>query len=401
MTAWVPPLSRPGSRAVLGAGLAVCGALCSLVLLFTVVGQPSSPSPSDSVNTSQVPAAYLPWVLSAGSLCAVITPAVIAAQDQVESGWNPRAVSPAGAEGIAQFLPGTFATWGQDSDGTGNVSPFDAADAIMAQGRYDCSLASLMSALEGAGQVSGDVLSLALASYNAGLNDNPGTAAVRYMVLAHTAHALAEVPAYAARPAEASALTRLATHAHLHAERLHATAERLFLQSGTATAYKDGQADDGARIIAREYNGWSRTYPPVKAALDRKFYTEARQLAGAWDQVRRHALTEGPKQMAGMYQDLADAAYRFATNFPQEMPTSALPGLMQLAVHARKHAVRLEETARQWIDDGYRDLPDKVAATTRKARTSRSQPGLKDRELADERGSAAVGNRKDTREQSR
>jgi cell wall-associated NlpC family hydrolase len=151
---------------VLGAGLAASGALCSLVLLFTVVGQPSSPS--GSVNTSQVPAAYLPWVLSAGALCATITPAVIAAQDQVESDWNPHAVSSAGAEGIAQFLPGTFATWGQDSDGTGDVSPFDPADEIMAQGRYDCSLASLMSALEGAGQVSGDVLSLALAAYNAG-----------------------------------------------------------------------------------------------------------------------------------------------------------------------------------------------------------------------------------------
>ena len=167
MTAWVPALSRPGSRAVLAAGLAVCGALFSLVLLFTVMGQPSAP-PSDSVNTSAVPATYLPWVLNAGALCAVITPAVIAAQDQVESDWNPRAVSPAGAEGIAQFLPGTFATWGQDSDGTGDVSPFNPADEIMAQGRYDCSLASLMSSLEGAGQVSGDVLSLALAAYNAG-----------------------------------------------------------------------------------------------------------------------------------------------------------------------------------------------------------------------------------------
>jgi len=162
MTASVPALSRPASRAVLGAGIAACSAVCSLVLLFTMVGQPSSPS--DSVNTSVVPAAYLPWVLSAGSLCATITPAVIAAQDQVESDWNPRAVSSAGAEGIAQFLPGTFATWGQDSDGTEDVSPFDAADAIMAQGRYDCSLAALMSRV----MPTGDVLSLALASYNAG-----------------------------------------------------------------------------------------------------------------------------------------------------------------------------------------------------------------------------------------
>jgi len=169
MTAHAPALHGPASRAILGAGLAVCGTICSLILLFTVVGQPSSPpSSAGSVNASAVPSAYLPWVLSAGSLCAAITPAVIAAQDQVESDWSPKEVSSAGAEGIAQFLPGTFTTWGQDSDGTGDVSPFDPADAIMAQGRYDCSLAALMSQLVAAGSVSGDVLTLALAAYNAG-----------------------------------------------------------------------------------------------------------------------------------------------------------------------------------------------------------------------------------------
>ena len=69
---------------------------------------PASPT---ALNTSAVPHQYLTWVLRAGSMCTTITPAIISAQDQVESGWNP----PAGAEGIAQFLPGTFATWGRDA----------------------------------------------------------------------------------------------------------------------------------------------------------------------------------------------------------------------------------------------------------------------------------------------
>jgi cell wall-associated NlpC family hydrolase len=158
---------RIASRAVLGFAAAVL----ALILLIAAVGgqQPStSGTESAAVNTAGIPAAYVPWVLAAGSVCAVITPAVIAAQDQVESGWQPHAVSPAGAEGIAQFLPSTFATWGQNSDGTGNVSPFNPADAIMAQGRYDCSLAALASRLLASGSVSGSVLSLALASYNAG-----------------------------------------------------------------------------------------------------------------------------------------------------------------------------------------------------------------------------------------
>jgi cell wall-associated NlpC family hydrolase len=169
MTAHVPALHGRASRVALGVVLAAGGAICSLILLFTVVGQQSAPvGAAGSLNTSAVPAAYLPWVLSAGSLCATITPAVVAAQDQVESGWNPRAVSTAGAEGIAQFLPGTFASWGKNDDGTGDVSPFNPADAIMAQGRYDCSLAALMSRLAASGSVSGDVLALALAGYNAG-----------------------------------------------------------------------------------------------------------------------------------------------------------------------------------------------------------------------------------------
>lgn len=135
------------------------------------------------VNTTQIPAAYVRWVLAAGSICPAITPAVIAAQDQAESGWNPTAVSPAGAEGIAQFLPSTFPDWGRDDDRTGNVSPFNPADEIMAQGRYDCSLASLMSRLAASGRVSGSVVDLALASYNAG----PGAVEIAHGVPADAA----------------------------------------------------------------------------------------------------------------------------------------------------------------------------------------------------------------------
>jgi cell wall-associated NlpC family hydrolase len=130
--------------------------------------QPWDLPPAAVLNTSAVPSQYLTWVLRAGSMCTAITPAIIAAQDQTESGWNPRAVSPAGAEGIAQFLPGTFTTWGRNDDGTGNVSPFNPADAIMAQSRYDCSLAALAQQLIDRGAATGTATDLALAAYNAG-----------------------------------------------------------------------------------------------------------------------------------------------------------------------------------------------------------------------------------------
>jgi len=81
------------------------------------------------------------WNVSAG---------LLAAQLMAESNFNPFAISPAGAQGIAQFMPGTAASYGLRD-------PFDAPAAIDAQ-------AHLMSdLLREFGSVS-----LALAAYNAG-----------------------------------------------------------------------------------------------------------------------------------------------------------------------------------------------------------------------------------------
>ena len=79
-----------------------------------------------------------------------VSAALLAAQIMAESNFNPIAVSPAGAQGIAQFMPGTAA-------GYGLHDPFDAPAAIDAQ-------AHLMSdLLKQFGQIP-----LALAAYNAG-----------------------------------------------------------------------------------------------------------------------------------------------------------------------------------------------------------------------------------------
>jgi cell wall-associated NlpC family hydrolase len=154
----------------------VAGAtLLSLVVGITVVGGAASTSAGDpgtalltgALAPGAVPdPALLPWVIKAGSLCPAITPALIAAQIQVESGWNAQDLSPAGAQGIAQFMPGTFPSYAADDDGTGNVSPFNPADAIVGASRYDCALVAGMRALaESSGT---PALSLALAGYNAG-----------------------------------------------------------------------------------------------------------------------------------------------------------------------------------------------------------------------------------------
>ena len=79
-----------------------------------------------------------------------VPPVVLASLLKAESDFNPRAVSSAGAQGIAQFMPAT-------ARGMGLRDPFDADTAIMAAGRL------LGMELRAFGSIP-----LALAAYNAG-----------------------------------------------------------------------------------------------------------------------------------------------------------------------------------------------------------------------------------------
>jgi hypothetical protein len=98
---------------------------------------------------SFVPARFAPVIVRAAQRWSV-SAHLLAAQLYAESNFNPFARSPAGAEGIAQFMPGTAAAMGLED-------PFDAQAAIDAQ-------AHLMRDLLGRfGSVP-----LALAAYNAG-----------------------------------------------------------------------------------------------------------------------------------------------------------------------------------------------------------------------------------------
>jgi hypothetical protein len=98
---------------------------------------------------SFVPARFAPLIIRAAQRFGV-SAQLLAAQLYAESNFNPFARSPAGAEGIAQFMPGT-------AEAIGLLDPFDPTAAIDAQ-------AHLMRDLLGRfGSVP-----LALAAYNAG-----------------------------------------------------------------------------------------------------------------------------------------------------------------------------------------------------------------------------------------
>lgn len=120
-------------------------------------------------GVANVPGEYQGVVLKAGSICPEITPPLIAAQIEAESGWNPKAGSHAGAQGITQFMPATWASVGKDGDGDGKADILDPQDAIYSQGVYMCSLASEVKERISSGKLKGDVAQLALAAYNAGM----------------------------------------------------------------------------------------------------------------------------------------------------------------------------------------------------------------------------------------
>ena len=66
---------------------------------------------------------------------------LLAAQLYQESHFNPDAVNrKSGAQGMGQFLPGTWALYGVDADGDGKADPFTPADAIASAASYDCAL---------------------------------------------------------------------------------------------------------------------------------------------------------------------------------------------------------------------------------------------------------------------
>lgn len=114
---------------------------------------------SEDFDASPVPGGWGANVASA-SKASGVPASILAAQLEAESNWNPRATSPVGARGIAQFMPGTWDTYGAGAD------PFDPAAGIAAQGRY---MGALRLDMEGISKSSGkNAVELALAAYNAG-----------------------------------------------------------------------------------------------------------------------------------------------------------------------------------------------------------------------------------------
>jgi cell wall-associated NlpC family hydrolase len=167
--------SDDAKRSALMVVLVVVGVPVLIVVLLVVVlaggGQPPPCGPGAGsspglgpLSANGIPAALVPVIAQAGTACPEFPAPIIAAELQQESGFNANAVSPSGAQGIAQFMPDTWPSYGVGS-------PFDPTAAIPAQAKYLCEMAGQIRAADANGLIhlTVSVTEAALFGYNAGL----------------------------------------------------------------------------------------------------------------------------------------------------------------------------------------------------------------------------------------
>lgn len=111
-----------------------------------------------------VPPAYRSVIIEAAERCPAVPPEVLAAQLASESSWDPTVTSPAGAQGLAQFMPPVWEQYAVDGDGDGDRDVWDPVDAIHSAAELNCVNRTLVA------DVPGDQLTNILAAYNAGFN---------------------------------------------------------------------------------------------------------------------------------------------------------------------------------------------------------------------------------------
>ncbi len=121
---------------------------------------------NSTLNEGAVPDWALEPLRAAAGTCPEITGPILAAQLETESHWDRNEHNDdSGADGLAQFMPLTWSEFGTDGDGDGRADTRNPADAIKSQAKYMCHLVEFCKKTPG---LKGELLDLALASYNAG-----------------------------------------------------------------------------------------------------------------------------------------------------------------------------------------------------------------------------------------
>jgi hypothetical protein len=123
--ATVVPLATGQSPFTLPAGLStLLHSLQADWQNLTLQGSSQGSAASKRPPPMQIPRSQLVAVAQQDAVAAGIDPTYFVRQINLESGFNPNAVSPGGAEGVAQFEPSTAAGLG--------INPFDPIQALQA-----------------------------------------------------------------------------------------------------------------------------------------------------------------------------------------------------------------------------------------------------------------------------
>ncbi|RPE41964.1 cell wall-associated NlpC family hydrolase [Streptomyces sp. Ag109_O5-1] len=138
------------------------GVGATAAVLVAALVQSAGDDPVSTALSLSVPSQYKSLIEDAGHTCSEVTPNLLAALLTQESGFNPKAQSQVGAEGIAQFMPSTWETHGIDGNGDGKRDVWNPADAIPSAAAYLCGIAKEVQ------DVPGNAQSNMLAAYNAG-----------------------------------------------------------------------------------------------------------------------------------------------------------------------------------------------------------------------------------------
>ncbi|KFF73017.1 transglycosylase SLT domain-containing protein [Pectobacterium parvum] len=131
--------------------------LVSPMLFSATVCADTIPRAAQAYRSDVIRSARLDWGMNAPI-------ADFAAQLHQESGWNPRAVSPVGAQGLAQFMPTTADWFSSIVPELRANQPFNPAWAIRALTGYDRWLWTRISASNDC-----ERMAMTLSSYNGGL----------------------------------------------------------------------------------------------------------------------------------------------------------------------------------------------------------------------------------------
>jgi hypothetical protein len=161
---------------------------------------------------------------------------------------------------------------------------------------------------------------------------------------------------------------------------LYATGFERFLNSSASDPYGEfAQASVGSELICERYQAWQRTADRL-AVTDSGLSADAAMLSQAWASIEQHGLMDGPGRAAERYRALARHADGLCEEVGQRLHAATVVTLLELAMYASRHSIRLYNTAVAIKGDAadrsapYRRLPDRVATATARAHSEIVHP---------------------------